>query len=62
MCTWSDLLFLLTYFLRSRTFLPEVIKMTISETLYLLSIPGMLESLPEGMKTPLEECREEAGW
>ncbi len=29
---------------------------TIQETLYLLSIPGMRESLIEGMKTPIEEC------
>jgi prevent-host-death family protein len=34
----------------------------INETLYLLSIPGMRESILEGMATPLDECSEEAGW
>lgn len=28
------------------------------ETVYLLSIPGMRESIIEGLKTPLEECVE----
>lgn len=27
------------------------------ETLYLYNIPGMRESILEGMKTPTEECR-----
>jgi prevent-host-death family protein len=35
---------------------------SIEETLYLLSIPGMRESIREGMETPLEECVEELGW
>jgi hypothetical protein len=30
----------------------------IQETLYLLSIPGMRESLQEGLQTPLSECEE----
>lgn len=34
----------------------------IQETLYLLSVPGMGESIREGMKTPVEECREELDW
>lgn len=34
----------------------------IQETLYLLSIPGMRESILEGIGTPLEDCDEEAGW
>jgi prevent-host-death family protein len=34
----------------------------INETLYLLSIPGMRESIFEGRATPLDECSEEAGW
>jgi len=34
----------------------------IQETLYLMSIPGMRESIREGMDTPLEECSEEPGW
>lgn len=28
----------------------------IQETLYLQSIPGMYDSLKEGMETPLDEC------
>lgn len=34
----------------------------VQETLYLLSIPGMRESIREGLKTPLEECEEELDW
>lgn len=34
----------------------------IQETLYLLSIPGMRESIREGMNTPLDECSTEPGW
>jgi len=34
----------------------------IQETLYLLSIPGMRESIREGMETPVDECAEEPGW
>jgi antitoxin YefM len=34
----------------------------IQETLYLQSIPGMRESILEGMRTPLEECEEELDW
>jgi prevent-host-death family protein len=34
----------------------------IQETLYLLSIPGMRESIRAGMSTPLEECSPEPGW
>ena len=34
----------------------------INETLYLLSIPKMRDSIREGMKTPLEECSEEPDW
>ncbi|HAY16488.1 MAG TPA: type II toxin-antitoxin system prevent-host-death family antitoxin, partial [Halomonas sp.] len=32
------------------------------ETLYLLSVPGMRESIREGMDTPVEECDEELDW
>ncbi len=32
------------------------------ETLYLLSIPGMRESIVEGMNTPLSECTESPDW
>lgn len=31
----------------------------IQETLYLLSVPGMRESVRKGMDTPLDECDEE---
>lgn len=34
----------------------------IQETLYLLSIPGMRESIKEGMNTPIEECDKELNW
>jgi PHD/YefM family antitoxin component YafN of YafNO toxin-antitoxin module len=34
----------------------------IQETLYLLSVPGMRESIREGMDTPVEECNEELDW
>jgi antitoxin YefM len=34
----------------------------INETLYLLSIPGMRESIREGLAMPVEECTEEPGW
>ncbi|MGI9067658.1 MAG: type II toxin-antitoxin system Phd/YefM family antitoxin [Pyrinomonadaceae bacterium] len=35
---------------------------SIQETLYLLSIPGMRESVREGLKTPPEECSTELTW
>jgi len=35
---------------------------SIQETLHLLSIPGMGESIKEGMATPIEECSEELDW
>jgi len=34
----------------------------IQETLYLLSIPGMGESIREGMKTPASQCSKELNW
>ncbi|HUU39309.1 MAG TPA: type II toxin-antitoxin system Phd/YefM family antitoxin [Desulfatiglandales bacterium] len=34
----------------------------IQETLYLSSIPGMRESIREGLKTPVKECEEELDW
>lgn len=34
----------------------------IEETLHLLSIPGMRESIREGLETPVEECAEELDW
>ena len=32
------------------------------ETLYLLSISGMRESIRDGMATPIEECSKELRW
>lgn len=34
----------------------------IQETLYLVSTPGMRESIREGMETKLEDCVEELDW
>ncbi len=34
----------------------------IQETIYLLSVPGMRESIREGMSTPVDECSPEPGW
>ena len=35
---------------------------SIQETLHLLSVPGMRESIREGMATPVEECDSELDW
>lgn len=35
---------------------------SINETLYLLSIPGMRESIVDGIKTDFEECDQELDW
>lgn len=35
---------------------------SIQETLHLLSVPGMRESLIDGMKIPVEECTEDIEW
>jgi antitoxin YefM len=34
----------------------------VQETLYLISIPGMRESIREGLTTPLETCEEDLEW
>ena len=34
----------------------------IEETIYLLSIPGMRESIIEGLNTPVDECSDEVEW
>jgi len=34
----------------------------IQETLYLVSIPGVRESIREGFNTPVQECSEDPGW
>ncbi|MBN2089020.1 type II toxin-antitoxin system Phd/YefM family antitoxin [candidate division KSB1 bacterium] len=35
---------------------------SIQETLHLLSIPGMRESIREGLETPIDDCSEELEW
>jgi antitoxin YefM len=35
---------------------------SIQETLHLLSVPGMRESIRDGLETSIEECAEEPGW
>jgi len=34
----------------------------IQETLHLLSVPGMRESIREGLGTPVEACEKELDW
>ena len=34
----------------------------IQETLHLVSIPGMRESIQAGLAEPVEDCSEEPGW
>ncbi len=34
----------------------------IQETLYLLSIPGMRDSIRKGLKTPAEKCSKDLKW
>jgi antitoxin YefM len=35
---------------------------SIQETLHLLSIPGMRESIREGLQTPIDKCARELDW
>lgn len=43
--------------------LPEdTLPQDLEETLYLLSIPGMRESIQAGMQAPEEECSSELPW
>ena len=35
---------------------------SVQETMYLLSVPGMRESIREGMGTPVNDCAEELDW
>jgi len=35
---------------------------SIQETLHLVSIPGMRESIQAGLAEPVEDCSEEPGW
>ena len=34
----------------------------LEETLHLVSIPGMRDSIREGMEAPVDECSEDPGW
>ena len=34
----------------------------IQETLYLLAIPGMRESIKDGLKLPIDKCSEDIDW
>ncbi len=34
----------------------------VEETLYLLSVPGMRESIRTGINTPVEDCDEKLDW
>ena len=36
--------------------------MAVQETLHLLSIPGMRESIREGLAAPVDKCSEKPGW
>ena len=36
--------------------------LSVQETLHLLSIPDMRESIREGMATPLDQCSQELSW
>ncbi len=42
--------------------LSEADWISVQETLYLLSVPGMRESIQEGLATPIEECDRELKW
>ncbi len=35
---------------------------SVQEILYLLSVPGMRESIREGLATPIKECDQELEW
>ncbi|MFA7381857.1 MAG: type II toxin-antitoxin system Phd/YefM family antitoxin [Desulfurivibrionaceae bacterium] len=35
---------------------------SMQETIYLLSVPGMRESIMEGLQTPVDECAKELAW
>ncbi len=35
---------------------------SIEETLFLLSVPGMRESIVDGLNTPVSECSKELKW
>lgn len=35
---------------------------SVQETLFLLSVPGMRESIMDGLNTPVEKCAKELEW
>ncbi len=47
---------------RSAVLLSEEDWNAVNETLYLLSVPGMRESIREGIKQGLDECSQELDW
>jgi len=47
---------------RNAVLLSEEDWRSIQETLYLLSIPGMRESIVEGLKTPVSKCAKKISW
>jgi prevent-host-death family protein len=47
---------------RNAVLLSEEDWRSIQETLYLLSIPGMRESIVEGLKTPVSKCAKKIVW
>jgi antitoxin YefM len=47
---------------RSAVLIAEEDWQSIEETLYLLSIPGMRDSLIKGMKEPIDKCTKEIKW
>ena len=36
--------------------------LAVQETLYLLSVPGMRESIREGLATPVDDCEQDIEW
>ena len=47
---------------RNAVLLSEEDWRSIQETLYLLNIPGMRESIRVGLASPIEECSEDIEW
>jgi len=46
----------------SAILIPESDWNAVQETLFLVSIPGMRESIKEGMSEPIEKCSTELDW
>ncbi len=47
---------------RNAVLLSEEDWRAVQETLFLLSIPGMRESIVEGLKTPISKCAKKIAW